>query len=1209
MGAGTDRITAPVIKEWDSIVGSVILKYGDLEKVGDWYLPKDVNNDGKRDAEDEHELDRQSTWQDHEVVWDEALKRVRVPVPIEITEIVHGEHEVLVDSFSIVTHQPTQGAVVFAVIDSDRNCTFFTDEDGSVDLGNSLNYVTDGLGRVTVYIDTVCEEQAIINFYADFPPGTGSLRVGHHEWIGINWTTVELAKQPQIRWAGEEIVLEKRWALPDDWFPNENADGTLKDICPHVFNIARYNRLTTSSAGDLVGGIPEIFEPYTEPDRLLTVVDAECISRALASSEDQGEGDFEVTIHEWEYEYDPDLMVYTSSYLERMALQAYLNQLNAEIEDGTTSTAVAKAAIYAAYYDAEWLAEVYLDPDSFNFSEVLNKHAFLVWWLKIYQVKLTNVDGERDEHNAGDWNFGDGEDTEGDTLNVSADTLLRVKVKGWFEGGNNSGRGAVCVDLDGDGNGLDPDDEEATEPGVPYQLPMYETGCPDPDDEILDHGHWVLPDDLEGLAGPDAINTRPNWDVMSDPEDAATGAIGPKSTLDSHDAIERPWLDRKTVAPDGEITEADAIMPPLKLRASIADDDAGFLKQAMKGDIYGNTNDYHSIHMPAHWAIPAMVNDGGYDWASYDLPGCPDADNDGVSDSETDICDADDLCLGVFDPTNGDLDSDDIGDACDPDIDGDTVLNVNDNCELKSNATQDDADVDGIGDACDNDDASGTDGPDELDSDGDTVPDYLDNCDTNANDTQVDTDLDGYGDACDAHPNLAYYDTAPVPYDFWTIINKFGADGADFPTPYYIEIYTDNRGEGMFFANGDHNLSFEDCRTDPNTGAPDCSPGDVVGESNITVIGDYPYYRKHTSVQSNPVIKTWEWGGFKSVTAERIDATHTAIIAHLVDRDGYCKWDVDYPDVVTSPSLNPVQGEEIEFILNSASGSIINVSANGAYTPPAPHDPRTEATVTDAADGFINASRDNAVALAEDARVLAGLEDEGLVDVGAREVVDEEECQAWVLIEHPLGEDPDVSVRFNDPEGVILRHWPPSVILVNLVQGWNDVCYVDDDATVEDALDDVIDDVLAVYRFNADQTWDRHFPGQCDTPDLCTLDDENTLESYDQLFILMGASAIWEQVITAVPFSVDLAGASSADAVVASWNSVCYAGVDKPADEATSDISSAFEIMYTLGADQAWRRYVPDRPDIPDTLTTLHQFDSVILLVTAEGGITWVFDP
>ncbi|UCH87567.1 MAG: thrombospondin type 3 repeat-containing protein, partial [Dehalococcoidia bacterium] len=781
---GVVIITPPAVKEWDSLAGSVILNYGDLEEVGDWYLPKDVNDDGVRNAEDEHELDRQSTWQDHEVIWDEALKRVKSPVPVEITEIVHGEHEVLIDAVPLVTHHPTQGALVLAEIESERNCTYFTDEDGSADYGTILpNEVSDNLGRLTVYMDTVCEEQAIIHFYAQFPHLPDSVREGLHEWIGINWTTVELAKQPQIRWAGEEIVLERRWALPDDWFPNVNADGTLKDICPHVFNIARYNRLSFSTAGDLVVGLPEMLAPYAEPDRLYTIVDADCISAALASSEDQGEGDFEVTGHEWVHE-EPPVPSFASSYDLRMYLQGYLEQCNAAIEDGDATRAQCIADVHNAYYETEWLIETYLDPDGFNLFGALNRHAFLVWWLKIYQVKLTNVEGEREFQNTGNWSPAGPWDTSSDVVaeerNVSSDALVRVRVKGWFEGGNNSSRGVVCVDLDGDG------DEAGSPPGEPYPLVSYEEGCTDLDDEIVDHGHWVLPDDLEALAGPNAINTRPNWDVMSEPDDAKTAAIGPKSTLDSHDSVLRPWLyDYKTVVPDGAITEADAIMPPLKIRARIADGDAGFLKEALKGVVYGNTNDYHSIMIPSHWAIPAMVNDGGYDWASWNMPGCPDGDGDGVSDADTLICNADDLCPADFDPTNGDLDSDDVGDACDPDIDGDTVLNASDNCVLKANDTQVDADSDGIGDACDIDDATPG-GVDDRDSDGDTVPDYLENCVTKANATQVDTDLDGYGDACDAHPNLHYAHTAPVPYMFWIILGMSGA-----PFSHYIEIYTD----------------------------------------------------------------------------------------------------------------------------------------------------------------------------------------------------------------------------------------------------------------------------------------------------------------------------------------------------------------------------------------------------------------------------------
>lgn len=1228
---GTIYTTNPVVKEWDSLVDSVILKYGDLEKVtkvtyvdpvtGELekktlYLPKDVDNDGDRDADDEDLLDKQGEWQDHGVVFDEALKRIRATQPVQLIEIVHGEHEVLIDSVSVTVRQPTEGALVIGVIDSERNCTYFTDAAGSSNLGQAVTGTSDGLGRFEVYVDTVCEEQAEIHFYAWYPNLPGSLREGLHEWMGINWTTIELAKQPQIRWAGEEIVLAKRWALPDDWAPN--AD---EPICPLASNFdvdddgqLGYDMDDLLAQGHILdtdddGGYDTILDYEVDYQRLANSpgalkgqyidsnsdgvldtlvtdeddegeIDMYCISKAVYDSENPGQVDVEALLLESRSVCLPDADAQDAEWRE--------------LGDGTVACIDSTLT-----YDGTVQGSTVL----------INKHAFLVWYIKIYQVKLTNVDGERASHNAGSWSFGEGEDTVEDTLNVSQDALLRVDVKGWFFGGDNSGRGAVCVDMDGDGNGLEGDD--ATEPGVPYQLPMYETGCTDPDDEIVDHGHWVLPDDLAALAGPDAIDTRPNWDVMSEPTAASTVAVGPKSTLDSHDKVLRPWLDYKTVAPDGAITEADAIMPPLKIRASIADADAGFLKQALKGDVYGSKNDYHEIRIPADPEIPAIVNNGGYDWMTYDMPPCPDGDIDGV-------CDVDDLCPLDFDPTNNDEDGDGLGDVCDDDDDDDGILDdgddsgvegdapcvdgdttdCDDNCPLNDNADQADADADGVGTVCDLDDTTAGTPATDLDSDGDTIPDAADNCpaDANAGTPQVDTDLDGYGDACDENPGLPWWEVPPVPYPFWTIINKSGA-----PYPNYIEFYTDNRGEGMFFANGDFNLSFDDCRTDPVSGAPVCDQGDVVGESNITVIGDYPYFRKHSAVQSNDVVKTWEWGGFKRVTAERIDATHTAVIAHLVDRDGYCKFAVKSDPtasngVTFSPSENPVQGEEIEFILNTEVGSIISVSPNGLYS--AAHTPLGKASVTGLADGVM-VNRSEAVALAEDERVLDYYEE-------ARPVREDDECQAWVVIEHPLGEDPDVSVIFHDPEGDVVLDWPPSELIVGLVQGWNDVCYVDEEAAVEDAMADIIDDVLAVYLYDATDTedaWKAFFP---DNPDLSDLE---LLLPYDQLFILMAASADWTQQIEALPVSVALVGSSAEDEVAGAWNSVCYAGADKAAEEATSDISSAFVIMYSLGTDQVWRRYVPDRPEIPDTLTTLHRFDSVILLVTAEGGTTWVFDP
>jgi len=1266
---GDYYITPGVVKEWDSLVDSVILKYGDLEKVkvyydknGDGivgtseyvevYLPLDVNNDGVRDQLDEHQLDKQGEWQEHPVVFDESLKRIKSSPPVQIIEVVHGEHEVLVNNHYVTVHQPTEGAIVTATIESPRNCTFFTDALGTLNLGRTVTGVSDNLGRLTVYVDTVCEEQAQVKFHVTYPPAVGSLRLPLDEWVGINWTTIELAKQPQIRWAGEEIILAKRWALPDEYYPNlisgtstpqlpcplatiggavysdednDTGDPALMDtVVTHHVNYT----LDSPGLGTLKGAYVDI-DGDGVLDSLVSsgaseasgTIDDQCISKGLADSEDPGEQNIEALLMEDTF-YCPALAgIDITAAAAGTQLVAY-----GEISyDPTVGTWV------CSYTD-------YLGPYSYyaslQSSVLINKHAFLVWYLKIYQVKLTNVDGARANHNDGTWAFGKGADTEAETLNVSKDTLLRVIVKGWFFSADKSGRGAVCIDMNGNGNGKTGDD--ATEPGVPYPVTNEDVGCPDAGDQMLENGHWVLPDDLPLLAGADAIHTRPNWDVMSEATAAKTTAIGPKNALDSHDSVLRAWVGRKSVVPDGAISAADAIMPPLKIRASIASGDAGFLKEALKDIVYPTTNDYHSSLFPADKEIPAIVNNGGYDWMSWTMPSCSDVDQDGV-------CDAVDLCPTDFDPTNGDLDADGIGDVCDPDADGDGILDdgddsgvigdnpcingdltlCDDNCEFTVNADQADADSDGIGTLCDTDDTVAGTVATDLDSDGDTVLDLApDNCPTKSNADQADTDGDGYGNVCDWNASVPYDETAPIPYPFWTILNKLEREDTSETNPaltkrpYYIEFYTDNRGEGMFFANGDFMLSYDDCRTDPVSGAPDCSNAkpDVVGKSTITVIGDYPYFRKHSSVLSNPVVKTWTWGGFKDVESVRIDANHTAIIAHLLDRDGFCKYSVGSNPTLTnavtfSPSLHPVQGEEIEFILNTDVGAIIAVSPDGVYN--AAHTPLGTAAVVRLEDGTI-IDRSEAVALAEDGRVLDYFDEARGIDEG---LVAKEDCQAWIVVEHPLGEEPNVSIRLHDPEGLILRHYPQAEVTVQLVQNWNDSCYVGPEATIEDAMSAIIDNVKAVYRYDADdQSFDQYFPGRCaEAEGLCTID---TIKPYDQLFILMAAPAQWVvgPIAAGAPADnmdaqIDLVGATAASNVPAAWNSICYAGADKPTEEATRGIESGLAIMYQLGSDQMWRRYVPDRPEIPDTLTTLHRYDSVVLLVTSEGGITWVFDP
>jgi hypothetical protein len=171
---------------------------------------------------------------------------------------------------------------------------------------------------------------------------------------------------------------------------------------------------------------------------------------------------------------------------------------------------------------------------------------------------------------------------------------------------------------------------------------------------------------------------------------------------------------------------------------------------------------------------------------------------------------------------------------------------------------------------------------------------------------------------------------------------------------------------------------------------------------------------------------------------------------------------------------------------------------------------------------------------------------------------------------------------------------PGSLLTVSLAQGWTHACYVGIQQTVDTALSDMLGDVLAVYRLRADQGYDRWFAGR---PELSTL---TTLNPNDALLVLASAGATWVQELPGTP--------PTFATLVEGWNSTCYGGQTKAVELATAGIDGEFSVLYSLGANQSWRRYVPGRPEL-STILVIDQNSALLILKNTPGNVAWPFEP
>jgi hypothetical protein len=140
-------------------------------------------------------------------------------------------------------------------------------------------------------------------------------------------------------------------------------------------------------------------------------------------------------------------------------------------------------------------------------------------------------------------------------------------------------------------------------------------------------------------------------------------------------------------------------------------------------------------------------------------------------------------------------------------------------------------------------------------------------------------------------------------YDFWTIVDRPFANKA--------VVYSDNNGRAMIFlSSGD---LFDLSRFRNQQGGFDIPAGAVVGSTTVRAVADYPYFRKHPPALSNNVTKNWVSQFSKVLTASPRDQK-LQITATITDVHGTCptaeeiRWFIEGPPGFTGTIVSTSEG-------------------------------------------------------------------------------------------------------------------------------------------------------------------------------------------------------------------------------------------------------------------------------------------------------------
>jgi hypothetical protein len=446
-----------------------------------------------------------------------------------------------------------------------------------------IRTISDANGASTIAITTTGEESIKIVVIPEYP-GDPQIPTTP-EVTTYNFKTREMEVVPQVRWAGEKIILEAKFGIPTQ-------------------SVGLY-RVKWSLSNESPGSLTAVANPgagFNNGNSTLSVwapIDAVTgLSQVMLECANQGQVDVVATLYLTEGLTQENQQLFTVYYLK--------------LESIKLSDVVGKRSLY-------------------NDAGVLISH----------KDGLFTVSNPWNPNL--DWETANPAQADNDTINVSTDALLRAQVKGWFVSGDPSWRTARYVSLSNTSI-----DQAANAPGS-LLLPAGRWVLPDDWALLsgtYNRIHWDISIDpsvhnvmstnpkgpyMKGLvtvaAFPVVGPFSPGLEVMTD--------TGWAAAITSTDAL-RP---NKTVVPDGVINAWDAPMPPAKVAFEITNplnvavngvmQGVGYFKDAWKTGIYyigaiGNTpvnytNPFYFANIPAHELIPPTNANGGYDWDSFGI--------------------------------------------------------------------------------------------------------------------------------------------------------------------------------------------------------------------------------------------------------------------------------------------------------------------------------------------------------------------------------------------------------------------------------------------------------------------------------------------------------------------------------------------------------------------------------------------------------------